>query len=70
MELRFELQFPQLDKPKVHRLSELAAAIDGDRPGEWEHELAEFNQLAGTSLECFQIDKETEVQKGIVALDL
>lgn len=51
MELRSELRFPQLDEFKVKRLAELAARIDGARPGEWEDELAEFNQLAGTSLE-------------------
>ncbi|MCH8147400.1 MAG: hypothetical protein IH987_05305 [Planctomycetes bacterium] len=50
MELRSELQFPHLNESKVNRLSELAASIDGARPGEWEDDLAEFNQLAGTSL--------------------
>lgn len=49
LDLRPELQFPTFDETTVQRLTELAAAIDGARPGEWEKELAEFNQLAGTN---------------------
>lgn len=51
MDLRSELQFPALDEVRVRRLAELAAIIDGARPGEWEDELAEFNRMAGTSLQ-------------------
>jgi len=51
MDLRPELLFPQLDESKVNRLADRAASLDGARPGEWEEELAEFNELAGTSLE-------------------
>ncbi len=49
MKLRSELSFPTLDESKVSRLANLAAAIDGARPGQWEDELEEFNQLAGTA---------------------
>lgn len=50
MKLRPELMPPALDETKVIRLAELAARIDGARPGQWEDELAEFNRAAGTSL--------------------
>jgi hypothetical protein len=55
MDLRPELQFPALEETKVNRLAELAASIDGARPGEWEEELAEFNELAGTSFEFSEL---------------
>jgi hypothetical protein len=41
---------PALDEAKVARLADLAAAIDGARPGQWEDLLDEFNREAGTSL--------------------
>jgi hypothetical protein len=50
MDLRPELLPPILDEVKVGRLAKLAAMIDGANPGQWEDELAEFNELAGTSL--------------------
>jgi hypothetical protein len=50
MDLRPELMPPVLDEAKVARLAELADQLDGARPGVWEEKLAEFNQLAGTSL--------------------
>lgn len=50
MNLRPELMPPQLDENKIARLSALAARIDGANPGQWEEELAEFNQLAGTDI--------------------
>lgn len=49
MELRPELMPPVLDEAKVGRLADLAAEIDGARPGEWEDKLVEFNGLAGTA---------------------
>ena len=56
MKLRPELMPPALNKAKVTRLTELAAALDGAAPGKWEAELAEFNRLAGTAtpIEEFQ----------------
>ena len=50
MDLRPELQPPQLDECLVDRLADLAASIDGARPGEWEEQLEEFNRLAGTAI--------------------
>lgn len=50
MDLRPELMPPVLDEVLVARLAQLAAAIDGARPGEWEDELLEFNRLAGTDI--------------------
>lgn len=50
MQLRPELMPPALDETKVARLAELAAGLDGARPGQWEDDLAEFNQLAGTTI--------------------
>jgi hypothetical protein len=50
MDLRPELLPPILDEAKVRRLAKLAARIDGANPGQWEYELAEFNQLAGMAL--------------------
>lgn len=51
MDLRPELMPPRLDDALIARLADLAATIDGARPGEWEEELAEFNRAAGTNLE-------------------
>jgi len=42
---------PELDEAIVARLADLAATIDGARPGEWEEELDLFNREAGTRLE-------------------
>src|SRR5262249_55678792 len=50
MQLRRALMPPALDQAKVARLAELAAAIDGANPGQWENALAEFNREAGTTL--------------------
>ena len=50
MQLRPQLMPPALDEAKVARLAELAASIDGARPGEWEDWLEEFNREAGTDL--------------------
>ena len=50
MNLRPELQPLKLDRVLAVRLAELAAKIDGARPGEWDEWLAEFNQLAKTSI--------------------
>lgn len=50
MELRPELLPPVLDEALVDRLAELAARLDGAQPGQWEDDLAEFNQLAGTTI--------------------
>jgi hypothetical protein len=50
VELRPELMPPPLDETKVARLAGLAACLDGARPGQWEDDLAEFNQLAGTAI--------------------
>jgi hypothetical protein len=50
MELRPELMPPVLDEAKVARLAALAGRLDGARPGQWEDDLAEFNQLAGTAI--------------------
>lgn len=50
MELRPELMPPVLDEAKVARLATLAGHLDGARPGQWEDDLAEFNQLAGTAI--------------------
>ena len=52
MALRPELRMPPLDEALVARLAVLAATIDGARPGEADELLAEFNALAGTSLEA------------------
>lgn len=50
MELRPQLEPPKIDEQLAARLAELAASIDGARPGEWGEWLAEFNQLANTSI--------------------
>jgi hypothetical protein len=50
MDLRPELLPPKLDEGLIARLADLAAEIDGARPGEWEDCLAEFNRLAGTAV--------------------
>jgi hypothetical protein len=52
MNLRPEFQTPPLDETLVARLADLAATIDGARPGEADDELAEFNALAGTTFEA------------------
>ena len=46
MNLRPELQPANIDDQLAARLADLAANIDGARPGEWDEWLAEFNQLA------------------------
>lgn len=51
MNLRPELQAPRLDEDLVRRLAELAARVDGARPGEADDELAEFNAAIGTSFD-------------------
>ncbi|TWU51422.1 hypothetical protein [Rubripirellula reticaptiva] len=50
MDLRPTLQPSKIDEELAARLAELAAKIDGARPGEWEEWLAEFNNLASTSI--------------------
>lgn len=62
MNLRPELLPPLLDDVLVNRLAELAANIDGARPGECDDWLAEFNSLAHTtmSFEHFQGIYEAE----------
>lgn len=50
MKLRPQLEPPKVDEQLAGRLAELAAKIDGARPGEWDDWLAEFNQLANTSI--------------------
>lgn len=50
MELRPQLEPPKIDEKLAARLAELAANIDGARPGEWDEWLVEFNQLASTSI--------------------
>jgi hypothetical protein len=50
MELRPELMPPALDAALVARLADLAANLDGAAPGQWEDDLAEFAQLAGTAI--------------------
>ena len=52
MNLRPEFQTPRLDEDLVRRLADLAANIDGARPGEADDDLAEFNAAAGMSLEA------------------
>ena len=52
MTLRPEFQTPSLDENLVARLADLAARIDGARPGEADEELAEFNALAGTTFDA------------------
>jgi hypothetical protein len=56
VELRPELMPPALNEAKVRRLANLAARLDGARPGKGDRDLAEFNRLAGTALpiEAFQ----------------
>lgn len=51
MSLRPELQTPPLDEDLVGRLADLAADIDGARPGEADDQLAELNAALGASLE-------------------
>ncbi len=57
-----ELMPPASDVDKVRASAQLAADLDGARPGEWESNLAEFNRLAGTtiSIEEFQGIYEAE----------
>jgi hypothetical protein len=50
MDLRPQLRPPELDEALLNRLADLAASIDGARPGEWEELLEEFNRLAGTDI--------------------
>lgn len=50
MRLRRELTPPTLDAALVAHLTTLAARLDGAAPGQWEHDLAEFNLLAGTAI--------------------
>lgn len=50
MELRPELEPKKINEQLVAQLADLAAKIDGARPGEWDEWLAEFNHLAGTSI--------------------
>lgn len=50
MDLRLERQPPIIDQDLAARLAVLAAKIDGARPGECGEWLAEFNDLAGTSI--------------------
>jgi hypothetical protein len=50
VELRTELTPPVLDATQLARLTELAAALDGAMPGQWDDNLAEFNGLAGCAL--------------------
>lgn len=50
MELRPQLEPPKIDEQLAARLAELAANIDGARPGEWDEWMAEFNRLANTSI--------------------
>ena len=50
MKLRPQLEPPKIDEQLAARLAELAAKIDGARPGEWDEWLAEFNQLAKSSI--------------------
>lgn len=50
MDLRPELLPQSLDEAKVQRLAQLAAAIDGARPGSMGDEVAEFNREAQTTL--------------------
>jgi len=50
MELRPELMPPVLDAAVVARLAKLADRLDRARPGEWEHDLTEFNSLADTAI--------------------
>jgi len=47
---------PVLDEAKVRHLADLASRLDGANCGQWEGDLAEFNQEAGTgdSIEVFQ----------------
>jgi hypothetical protein len=50
MDLRPTLQPPRIDEKLAESLAELAAKIDGARPGEWDEWLAKFNDLASTSI--------------------
>ena len=50
MDLRPALQPPKIDEELTSRLADLAAKLDGARPGEWDEWLAEFNNLASTSI--------------------
>lgn len=50
MELRPALMPPALDEIKVQYLAKLAARLDGENPGCWEEDLAEFNRVAETAL--------------------
>jgi hypothetical protein len=65
MELRSELMPPALDEAKVRRLAELASRLDGADPGQSDHDLAEFNRIAGTdfSFEVFQRIYESEAHQ-------
>lgn len=51
MELRPELSPPSLDEELVERLAALADAIDGAQTGDAREIVAEFNRVAGTSLD-------------------
>ncbi len=50
MELRPQLQPPKIDKQLAAHLAELAAKLDGARPGEGDEWLALFNRRANTSI--------------------
>ena len=51
MQLRSALMPPKLDEKQVAYLTQLAACIDGARPGKWEELLEEFNRIAGTTFD-------------------
>ncbi len=63
MELRPELMPPTVDEKLVARLARLAAEINGARRGEWNENLREFNQLAGT-------DFDHKIFQGIYGVEL
>lgn len=50
MELRPELQPKPVDERLARTLADLAAQLDGARPGEGDEWLEEFHRLAGTSI--------------------
>jgi hypothetical protein len=48
--MRPELLPPVLDEERVRHLARLASRLDGENPGQWEEDLAEFNRIAGSDL--------------------
>jgi len=62
MKLRAELEPPNIDEQLAAHLADLASKIDGAHSGEWDEWLAEFNRLAGTTIqfEYFQGIYEAE----------